>query len=54
MNEGLYQGPGPHKIEFIFIFVVPQETDFFVIALVNIEKQVSVEDALSASIRERK
>ena len=44
--------PGPPKIAFIFIFVASQKTDFFVTALVSVEKLVSVENATSASLRE--
>ena len=49
-----YQGSGLHEFAFIFIFVIPQKVDFFIIALASVEKLVSVEDAPSASLREGK
>ena len=53
-NEGLYQGPGPHEIAFIFIFVAFKKIFFLVIALVNIGKLVIEEDMPFASLREER
>ena len=53
-NEGLYQEPVLCEFAFIFIFVTPQKIYFFVNALISIEKLVSVDDALAASLREGK
>ena len=51
-NESLYQGSGLHKLH-SYLFLLPlKKFTYFVIDLVSIEKLVSVEDALSALLRD--